>query len=231
MGGCTMKARPILFSAPMVRALLAGAKTQTRRVVKPLTKNHPVVNLAEWGMDVGTRDYTGKFDDPASWGFVGAEDGADMALADWPELCPYGRPGDLLWVRETFCIGNYAVGDAGPNYTGSQPYAADFVGEPAMKWKPSIHMPRAYSRLTLRITDVRVERLQDISEEDARAEGAEPSIVGADLEHLRFRAGFQTLWESINGAGSWAANPWVWAISFEVIHANVDEVLSTKEPA
>ncbi len=224
-----MKALPILMSAPMVRALLAGQKTQTRRVIKC----HPLID--------------GVFTD----------DFICMPENHIADDCPYGKPGDLLWVRETFCIGNYAVGDAGPNYTGSQPYAADFVGEPAMKWKPSIHMPRAYSRLTLRITDVRVQRLQDISEADARAEGCNGrddarddgapwckccsgtgwvpcAPNGEETECgcvLGGRKEFRCLWESINGPDSWDANPYVWALTFQPILRNVDDVMRQGEGA
>src|SRR3546814_4269621 len=89
-------ARPILFSAPMIRALLAGSKTQTRRIVKPLSKAHPILNLSEHGSS-GT--YTGRFNDPDSWGFPCAEDGNDMPLSWWiGSLCQYGKAGDLLWV-------------------------------------------------------------------------------------------------------------------------------------
>lgn len=164
-----MKARPILFSGPMIRALLDGRKTQTRRVVKPLSMRHPIVNLAEHG-DSG-RGYSGRFNDPESWGFPYAEDGADMALADWPELCRYGRPGDLLWVRETWMdllgtgiehrntpggkLQRYAYGADSPAGSSSDECRKDF----GLKWRPSIHMPRAASRLTLHITDLRVHRL------------------------------------------------------------------------
>src|SRR3546814_6956001 len=93
-------ARPILFSAPMIRALLAGSKTQTRRIVKPLSKAHPILNLSEHGSS-GT--YTGRFNDPDSWGFPCAEDGNDMPQSWWIcSLCQYGTAGDQLWVRETW---------------------------------------------------------------------------------------------------------------------------------
>jgi hypothetical protein len=244
-----VKSRPILFSGPMIRALLAGTKTQTRRVVKPLTKRHPVVNLAEHGTCAHVRKYSGRFNDPDSWGFAGAEDGADMALADWPELCPYGKPGDLLWVRETWqhsrqrlcrCpqgsepspCDDWSNGTGCASVRGDVIYRAD--GESLVPWRPAIHMPRWASRLTLRITNVRVQRLQEISAEDVDAEG-----LGGDFPHkvwphlfpdaeaagaLTIPQCYGRLWESINGPGSWGANPWAWALTFDVIKANVDQV-------
>lgn len=210
-----MKERPILMNAPMVRATLDGSKTQTRRIVKPGKWEH---ENAEYGVSFGN--------------------------------CPYGQPGDRLWVRETWGVVSHSW-DADGNmidwtpdrpatqiqemrfgqgyYSGHVIYAADGAhewagdddggGEPRSAWHPSIHMPRAASRINLEITGVRVERLQDISEADAKAEGATPSIIGAHLDHLKYRAGFQSLWESINGPGSWEANPWVWVVEFKRVEA------------
>ncbi len=240
-----MTDRPILYSGPMVRAQLEGRKTQTRRVVKPLTKRHPIKNLAIDGMS-SSRNYSGRQNDPGSWGFVGAEDGEDMPLADWiRELCPYGKTGDLLWVRETWMdlrgtgiehrptpdspIRRYAYGADSPRGSHSDEVRKDY----GLKWRPSIFMPRRASRLTLRITDVRVQRLQDISEDDALAEGIDVGAMNA-ANCASFRAGthnrllafeYRSLWESINGAGSWDANPWVWALTFDVIQRNIDAVL------
>lgn len=185
-----MKARPILFNAPMVRAILNGSKTQTRRVVKD------------------------KHIDAAP----------PVAFFQYlREHCPYGQLGDQLWVRETFC----PIYPQDPNYNGGNPieydYAAtykhgDRLGDSIgikKKWTPSIYMPRAASRITLEITGIRVERLQDISEEDAQAEGVANSL------HLRggrlARENFAHLWWTINGDGSWEANPWVWVIEFRRI--------------
>ena len=194
-----MKERPILFSAPMVRALLAGTKTQTRRVVKklPLTLNR-CTNSIE--VDVKNIE-NGRF--------------AELVA------CPYGKPGDRLWVRETF--GHF---ERNENFKpGCEVfYRADGNCLELEPWRPSIHMPRWASRITLEITSVRVERLQEISIEDAKAEGAwgpDDSIVqkvadyfGTDIFSANPRKAFQMLWESINGPDSWAANPWVWAIEF-----------------
>lgn len=185
--------RPILFSAPMVQALLAGRKTQTRRIAKMTSAGH----LKE---SRGHRRWH-------------PEDPEGTAA------CPYGQPGDHLWVRETF----------GYDERGHTIYRSDdiealarerqWVSWPA--WRPSIHMPRWASRITLEITDVRVERLQHISEQDAIAEGATQFRLPLHpaLEDRRHVVGFQTLWESINGPGSWEANPWVWVLSFRRVEA------------
>lgn len=129
-------------------------------------------------------------------------------------------------MRETFCTDVIRAPDL-PQII----YAADYYGQerPHIRWRPSIHMPRWASRLTLRITDVRVQRLQEISEADARAEGAPLELrlldsvrLGATASHT---GGFERLWESIHGPDSWASNPWVWCLSFRVIHKNIDEVV------
>lgn len=202
-----MKERPILFSGSMVRAILDGSKTQTRRVVKP----QPI--------------YDGKF--AGGWKVVdkhGHEAATCGPLVS--ELCPYGHPDDRLWVRENFC----PIYPQDPHYNGGRPieydYAAtyqhgyrlgDLIGE-KKKWKPSIHMPRIASRITLEITGVRVERLQNISEADAKAEGAPWAACGAPQEGSH-KAGFAQLWEFINGPESWAANPWVWVVKFKRMEA------------
>lgn len=212
-----MKERPILFSAPMVRALLAGTKTQTRRVVKP----QPVRNergVLMWGVSKHREI-----------GFQGKDIHPDLH-----EHCPYGAPGDKLWVRETW----QAFERGWDVYKGipkSRPgncctlYAADDV-DGDLGWRPSIHMPRWASRITLEITGVRVERLNDISDADAQAEGTPCYVCGGALDgrseadcHCFHRTAklsdFCGLWESINGEGSWTTNPWVWVVEFKRIGA------------
>ena len=198
-----IKERGILFSAPMVRALLAGTKTQTRRACKP---------------------------------------GARLEGAFYKST-PYGMPGDRLWVRETFAlectyeyhgdhdmptdgrpvkqessgesdwllIPHYRATEPEPNLMNSNANTDEWDGR--TRWRPSLFMPRWASRITLEITNVRVERLQEISEADAWAEG----IDGEQLFRAQGYApdAYRQLWESINGAGSWAANPWVWVIEFK----------------
>lgn len=194
-----MKERPILFSAPMVRALLAGTKTQTRRIAKPV--RHPDLgNVYAPGALVLEREPQHVID----------------------RCCPYGRPGDRLWVRETH-MNWWKLDPANPEgprlFSHVAAYAADgYELEPGERWIPSIHMLRAASRILLEITAVRVERLQDISEADALAEGVPHSL---NLPGGRFaRENFEHLWWTINGDGSWESNPWVWVVEFERAQAH-----------
>lgn len=202
-----MKERPILFSAPMVRALLNGRKTQTRRAYK--NRKHP-------------------------------DAGCDMAACELARekqhvidrSCPYGRPGDRLWVRETHrpifgqTCGLIAVDyQADPREKWER--LGDQIGTPT-KWTPSIHMRREYSRIQLEIVSVRIERLNDISYEDAISEGMAdhakviPCNKNFDetseqcARRLRWpQRQYENLWNKISGAGSWDANPWVWAVEFK----------------
>lgn len=213
-----MKAHPILFSAPMVRALLDGTKTQTRRAVKPQP------DVSDWkgiqsmfGFAGGDRSKP--FGDWHQWRVVGPDYPDDDSDDVW---CPWAA-GELAWVRETWGdVGTYV------RYKADEKRALGGYG--AQRWRPSIHMPRSASRLTLRITEVRVLRLQEISADDALAEGI--IKVGARWEAPSICAtpdgavgAYRCVWEYINGQGSWAANPWVWALTFEVIQKNVTEVL------
>jgi len=179
-----VKERPILFSAPMVRAILDGRKTQTRRVVKP----QPQVTTPT----------------DASW--------HDAKRDMWRNLsqfardcCPYGVVGDRLAVRETW----QEVGDAFYYRATDEQRHASILGE----WKPSIHMPRKACRITLEITGVRVERLNEISVVDCHAEGIAPTWEG-EFE----TEAFERLWDSINGKKHpWSSNPWVWVLEFKRI--------------
>jgi hypothetical protein len=227
-----VKERPILFSAPMVRALLDGSKTQTRRVVKL-----QVIADEMWtgGWRIEHRAVTmavERFNRTS-----GAPDGD-------PVICPFGQPGDRLWVRETHRpIFGQTCGLIAVDYKADPQEKwermRDHAGAP--KWTPSIHMRRDYSRIQLEIVSVRVERLQDISEADAKAEGVAPNWIGPldkgpngcgtegwlGDEYQNYLHGvdgdpaytatesFRTLWDSINGAGSWAANPFVWVVEFK----------------
>ena len=191
-----MRERPILFSAPMVRAILAGAKTQTRRLMKPTP--HKV--------DGGV-----PFADAPAWAH--AEPGSAVMR------CPYGVRGDRLYAREAWAA-PHAYDHLPPRLIPQDArihYAAT-EDRGGLLWRPSIHMPRWASRITLEITRVRVERLQDISEADALAEGVtdDGSLVTdlAGNDRGGAFAAFATLWEVINGADSWDDNPWVWAIEF-----------------
>lgn len=202
-----MRERPILFSGPMVRAILEGRKTVTRRVVKPA----PVaVDAPPPAIAGGHWEWKGKR-------LAGQKD-------EFLAQCPYGQPGDRLWVREAWST--HSAFDSIPPRdltTRSIAYLAD--GEVRTgKYRPPMFMPRWASRILLEITDVRVERLQSISEEQAEAEGCAPAWLDADDNETvhfaaqpTYRQGFARLWRDINGAGSWEANPWVWAISFRRI--------------
>jgi hypothetical protein len=229
-----MKSRPILFSAPMVRALLAGTKTQTRRVAK-----------FNYAGRLGKAGRQWHRDDPAA-----------------VNACPYGQPGDRLWVKETHRFG-IAWDKSKPTEiptVAAIRYEADGVirttGQKLEtgKARPSLFMRQAFSRLTLEITEIRVERLQAITEADALAEGVTPAVVpghyniiaesyncqvvegfvggipkpgdewqGQHVEHVQHipakqvgtaRDAYRVLWEQLNGAGSWALNPYVWVLTF-----------------
>lgn len=217
-----VKERPILFSAPMVRAILDGQKTQTRRVIKPQPAPHESWDWS-WpilrpGVTPGTR---------ICWR-------DDVRSPNLFPYCPYGKPGDRLWVRETWgCPSADRPGvddgrkpQAGDRtvYAAEPAHAAQWItGHPGCAdfcWRPSIHMPRWASRITLEITDVRVERLHEISEADALAEGSQhPSLVPIVGAGWSSRDMYARLWEHINGAGSWAANPWAWVVEFKQIDA------------
>lgn len=229
-----MKERPILFSAPMVRAILDGSKTQTRRIIKPQPPAYLQPPSREFRPVHGT-DLWGAF---AVYGNAAAVRSQDTIT------CPYGKPGDRLWVRETFTVVGYdedrdqILGKAGPPdepWWGVRPKgkASLFSG----KWRPSLFMPRWASRITLEVVSVRVERLTSISGNDAEAEGIERcdnpdhgfiNAVGGEIGRLGCPGcggdpdgeaikAFRRLWESINGPGSWDANPWVWVVEFKRI--------------
>ena len=194
-----MTERPIIFSGPMVRAILAGRKTQTRRIFTP----QPVDN----GGDITIKGHRG----PADYLM------RDIAPRFWARFAV----GDVLWVKETWThvgVGVWSIANARMAGRGGVRYKADRVIEVAGYW-PSIHMPREFSRLSLKVTRVEVERLQEISEEDAVAEGC-PGCMGSNPEFpdewdpLPVEE-YRDLWERIHGPGSWDANPWVVAISFE----------------
>ena len=228
------KERPILFSGAMVRALLTGTKTQTRRVVKP---------QPDTAHDGEPYWFIGGY---RVWGYRPAP-AVPLRAGGNPLPCPYGQPGDRLWVRETFIQGfpvdpltdSLQQWDADGNELPKKTwYRADnsdigWIDDDGWQvnvpWKPSIHMPRAASRITLEITSVRVERLQDISEGDAVAEGIEqmPCAVPDTRLWRNYDPGngwtpslaipqnsFRSLWESINGPDSWDENPWVWVVAF-----------------
>jgi hypothetical protein len=202
-----MKERPILFSVPMVQAILTGSKTQTRRIFK------------------GSTEHKGPYN-PA---YVEAH----KHSTGWAEICPLGKPGDRLWVREAWCPcvhGSYEpwlrhIKAPKSNHEAFIQYRADNT-LPRMGsdydgfWRPSIHMPRWASRITMEIVSVRVERLNEISEADAKAEGVvgdwRNCTLASPIGSAVYRKGFELLWESIYGPGSFDGR-WVWAVEFKVI--------------
>jgi hypothetical protein len=213
--------RPILFSAPMVRAILAGLKTQTRRVIKPQPKGEPRP-LSEWSSSLAAACGDGSPDPKKLAAHSDRLKGRIFPFADAHGLyspnCPYGRPGNHLWVRETWAW----PGEEQIIYR-ADPEAEALVSRwradpnyPQVKWCPSIHMRRQHSRIALRVTDVRVERLNDISQQDAIAEGM-PAQTGPFVHHVI--ADYRRLWGEINGKESWDANPWVWVVEFERVVA------------
>lgn len=201
-----MKERPILFSGPMVRALLERRKTQTRRVVKhQITGPNPPVDIFDWYEgEPPRRKWVGAHRGDGNHPGCGRDNERDNAL----RLCPYGEPGDRLWVRETWA--EVDSDDPRPVYA----YRADDPDPRSIdgSWRPSIFMPRGACRLTLGVTGVRVQRLQEISEDDALAEGVGP-FDGRSCRHA-----YEALWQEINGKRApWASNPWVWVVTFKRI--------------
>jgi hypothetical protein len=226
-----MKERPILFSTEMVQAILEGRKSQTRRIMNPQpslfdrlwmwTKKKMVYALPNQG-ELET-----------------------SCLGIW-QVCPYGKSGDRLWVRETWGLG--AIEDTSWDHAAYIAYKADgkidlpidykkckrisLTSRPDLKtyinhWRPSIHIPHWASRITLEVVNVRVERVRDITEDDALAEGCEPVMRdsggvtpwGAEIEIPCYHEGYAELWDKINakrGYG-WDANPYVWVIEFKVL--------------
>jgi hypothetical protein len=203
-----MKERPILFSAPMVRAILSNTKTQTRRVVKPQPPQDAGEVFCGWYYPTIIDRQGHEQRGPLTYG-AWTLDGA------WGLPSPHGQPRDQLWVREAWTT--HAFMDNIPPrdlQTISIHYQADGKIQTG-KHRQAFHMPRRYSRITLEITSVRVERLQDISNRDAIAEGI-PCGGPENPDGIEKRE-YRNLWESINGPGSWDANPWVWVVEFKKI--------------
>ncbi|EBU8905643.1 TPA: hypothetical protein H2W70_004382 [Salmonella enterica] len=208
-----MSERGMIFNAEMVNAILSGRKTQTRRPIK--WKQTRFTEIAER-------------DDGSLWPWAeDCERGGDIWFA-----CPYGEIGDRIWVRETWQVIHDHIDESSHvedrTYAPSIPkekdrywhtvYAEHFGDESredrGFPWRPAIHMPRWASRILLEITDVRVERLRDLSEEDAKSEGIIPSAGGV-LPGWEYRINFRDLWMDIYGTDNWEANPWVWVIEFK----------------
>lgn len=232
-----VRERPILFSGPMVSAILDGRKTQTRRVVDwREDTTHPAFRSPASYFAYSGQARDGRMQFTAYSASYVSVPGDDRGCAEI--LCHYGQPGDLLWVRETWRVGSrdrntiwyraddgvLVLPDSAENLSGK------FLGD---RWRPSIHMPKWAARIWLRVTDVRVERLQEITEEDARAEGftdtetvdhstdgkpfGEGFTMGPMTEWTSAAGNFARLWDTLNAARGygWDTNPWVWRIAFE----------------
>lgn len=222
-----MKFIPILFSTPMVQAILEGYKTQTRRANNLSEVNHDSDEWKYTGFEFGLHHFEHSY-----------------SMGHHPQIqerkpktkCPYGQVGDVLWVRETWI-------EAPELCTWKKySYKADYNSHLAElgKWKPSIYMPKSACRIFLKVKSVRVERLQDISEQDAKSEGVLDMFFGKDIageayfNYMDKNGGydcvadnaihsFQTLWQSINGPESWEANHWVWVIEFERVELTEEQ--------
>ena len=206
--GITITERPILFSTDMVRANLKGRKTQTRRICK-----HQNWSFSEV-VDVNTNGIAVKVDKSVT--------------------CPYGKSGDLIWVRETVS-----------KFVNRILYRADVCSKhdkpDEARWKPSIHMPKAAARIWLMVEEIKVERLQDISDEDAIAEGVFSKFPMSDMKYLGDseyiikqpfspnQFSFMVLWCKINGWRSWDTNPWVWVVKYRIISKTGKPCLHTIE--
>lgn len=200
MNANQIKDRPILFSSAMVRAILDGRKTQTRRVVKPQPR-------FATGCPCCTEER-----------FLNSSQADRFSSKHWGFRCPYGDPGDHLWVRETWV-----------EYDDVIFFKADENME-KFKWRPSIHMPLRASRITLEITDVRVERLQDISEEDAKEEGVggKDTVTVSPITTKTYKQAFSIFWDNMHvgawknkvhkNGSRWTDNPWVWVVCFRRVN-------------
>lgn len=227
--------RPIIFSGGMVRAILDGRKTQTRRVLMPqpdASLDRPpfrsVTRFRDTGVDVAT--CRAVFEAGDARGAINAFTAGRHCIKS-DIACPFGAVGGRLYVRETFTERSVTGWSAahGEQDADVVTYRADvgrFDGE-KVKWRPAIHMPRDLSRITLEITGVGVERLQDITEEDAKAEGVAPEfevdvaafVTGRGPLPTTYRFGFKHLWDTLNGPRGygWKANPFVWRIAFKPV--------------
>lgn len=223
----------MIFNGEMVRAILDGRKTQTRRIMKvqPSDGFHPTHN--GYDLDLNAHWYTPGVVDKNGYLQPAKKDVFGVADENEGYACPFGAVGDRIWVRGAFQgplvseelleeYRAYPEKFENPEYCeysadgGPRPEYCDLDDNLRHGWRPSIHMPRWASRITLEITGVRVERLRDLSEDDAKSEGITPPSGGV-LPGWEYRINFRDLWMSIYGADNWEANPWVWVIEFKVV--------------
>lgn len=241
-----MRERPILFSAPMVRAILEGRKTQTRRIVKHKGKLPP--DWATFAQELSNINWNPALDRKNGlfrWACM--EDEGVAPVRRWPYdghggyaiPCPYGRPGDRLWVKETWTgswhptrqsdmhiLIAYAADGGEAFQNAPETYVLPKAAQKVGNWVTPLFMPRWASRILVQNTEIRVQRLQDITEEDAKAEGATPWEFGPEQclttgergADSPYRSGFAYLWDCINAdRATWKSNPWVWAVTFKEV--------------
>lgn len=217
-----MKERPILFSTPMVKAILEGRKTQTRRIVKPQPEVCDDDRGGHWWPSNAVQSMVHVEKELQDY------DGMWRGLID--DCNPFGAKGDRLWVRETFRFYDsdecpHADFPCGCPRNGTPLFKSSHDCGDGEKWKPSIHMPRSACRLVLEITNIRVERLQDVSTEDAKAEGFDYSTHPSTIKMgyaIGAKTNFRFAWEEIYGPNAWNANPWVWVVEFRVIQGGAE---------
>lgn len=228
------KERPILFSSLMVQAIVEGRKTMTRRVIKPqpteegwLKAKQGITSDITHEVYSSTNYKVDKLYNSLCIQFQGKL-GTVIAFHQPNIKCPYGQVGDILWVRESWNTLHEFTNTPGYKVMGKGDFVYKADGNRVDKWKPSIHMPKEACRIYLRITDIKVERVLSISEEDAINEGIERE--GERFKNYQYDGArgfetayfsFRTLWEKINGEESWQQNPYVWAISFERIEKSL----------
>ncbi|HBQ5642008.1 TPA: hypothetical protein L7572_002056 [Klebsiella variicola] len=252
-----MKERGMIFNGEMVRAILDGRKTQTRREVKLNLDIACLATTYDWATSLAANHYQGLTEEQIQQKAESLRGVIHPVILGNGQMvsiiCPHGKPGDRIWVREAFCpVDDTQYGGekwvdyrATPKFEASHPAGWDSAPNDAeaLKWRPSIHMPRWASRILLEITDVRVERLNAISPEDAESEGLErtnftgfgdepglPSYPEPDVYFDPLKKqwkeyppeAFAGLWESIYGADSWRANPWVWVIEFKRVEGGAE---------
>lgn len=224
-----MAEHPMLFSTEMVKALLAGRKTQTRRLITERNSSSSAI-LKELDFSTARKDLFLK----------NHGTNIEYLKVSRPEdgtrhrVCPKYQPGDLLWVREVFRYIDFAGDENGYVYRASENGMDWEQNDENWKWKPSLHMPKVAARIWLEIQDVRVERVQDISEEDAVAEGVEPYTYSGRISFtaykdylertpqslddiLNAKESYQSLWESLHGIESWRSNPWIWVYNLSIV--------------
>lgn len=229
-----MRTKPMIFNADMVKALVGGKKTVTRRPVTPAPEPSGL------GYDWWPSNKFGSMIQVSDFESIDSDYKREGTKDIASDACPIANIGDLIWVRETFCHGPCGSAPELTLYRSGHPQPElkrkyeSVMGDEEIKWTPSIHMPRWASRLTLKVTDIRIERVQEITEEQAVMEGMptdeECQLMAVDSGlgwYQKPTTWFKELWDRIYN--NWSDNPYVWVIEFEVIHQNVDKYIESME--